>query len=326
MRTLVPLLAVLTVAAAPAEAKKPAHLQSHGGYATTELVVIRGRVARGAASADAPGRSRSRKVWATARAFAGRDVEHARVRVEGGGVATTVRADDDGFFEARLTGRFDAGRQRFELRLDDRKYAAPPLALELEVVDGRRGVVVVSDLDDTLIATGVTGSKAGLVARIAASDAHDIRPIGGAAEALAAFAAEGVPIVYLTASPVELAPRLTRFLELRGFPPGALFLRHYEDDGIGDPTRYKRARFATILADFPGRELVLFGDNGEKDVEIFRALAASTGRVRTAYVRRTLPHPAPEGVVLFDGWPEVVAHARQVGTLGRVLRTPPSGR
>lgn len=319
MRVFSALLTLLVLASAPrvALAKKEAHLQSYGGYATTQLVVIRGRVVRGKPIADKPERGTWRKVLATTRAFAGRDVEHARLRVVHGGVAATAKADDEGFFEARLTGEFPAGPQRFEVLLDEPRYEAPPLSLELEVVDGTRGVVVVTDLDDTLVATGVTGSKLDLVARIASSDARDMQAFAGAAEALAAFAAEGVPIVYLTASPVEIAPRLMQFFALRRFPPGALFVRHYETHGIGDPTRYKRARLAQVLADFPGRKLVLFGDNGEKDVDIFRALAAETGRVQTAYVRRTLPRPAPEGVVLFDQWPEVVAHARGAGILTR---------
>lgn len=325
MRLAPPLAAfVLTITALSeprAHARKAAHFQSYGGYATTELVVVRGRVARGAPLADKPERGTARKVLATARAFAGRDVEHARVRVVGGGTSTVTRADDDGFFEARLSGKFTAGKQRFEVLLDEPRYTAPSLLIELDVVDGTRGVVVVSDIDDTLVATGVTGSKLDLVARIASSDARDIRPFDGAADALRAFAAEGVPIVYLSASPVEIAPRLMRFLELRGFPAGALFLRHYEEHGIGDPTTYKRGRFAQVLADFPGRKLVVFGDNGEKDVAIFQALAADTGRVATAYVRRTLPRAAPDGVVLFDAWPEVVAHARRTGTLTAAVTT-----
>lgn len=310
-----PVLVLLALPVTPAHATKDAHIQSYGGYATTQLAVIRGRVARGQPIPDKPQRGTARKVLATARAFAGRDLEHARLRVVHGDTSVTARADDEGFFEARLSGDFPPGKQRFDVLLDEPRYRARPLALELDVVDGTRGVVVVSDIDDTIIATGVTGGKLDLVARIASSDARDILPLDGAAEALSAFAAEGVPIVYLTASPVEIGPRLVQFLALRGFPPGAIFLRHYETHGIGDPTAYKRKRFLQILADFPGRKLVLFGDNGEKDIHIFRALAASTGRVETAYVRRTLPRPAPEGIVLFDAWPEVVAHARRAGTL-----------
>src|SRR5262245_546289 len=78
----------------------------------------------------------------------------------------------------------------------------PDRGKALDVVAAGAGFVVVTDIDDTIIDTGVTGGKVDLVARIAGSDARDIVPLDGAAEALAAFAAQGVPIVYLTASPV----------------------------------------------------------------------------------------------------------------------------
>jgi phosphatidate phosphatase APP1 len=316
MRTV---LLVLMALEGVAAAARDAYLMSYGGYATTEVAVIRGRVGRGKPAVEKPGRGGAAKVWATTRTFFGRDVEHARLRIVAGPLAAPVVADDDGFFEARLRGPFPAGRRRFDLLLDQPGWRAAPLSLELDVVDATSGYVVVTDIDDTIIETGVTGGKARMIARVASSDAHDIRAFDGAAEALATFAASGVPVVYLSASPVELGPRLMRFLALRGFPPGALFLRHYEDDGFGDPTRYKRARFEKVLADFPGRQLILFGDNGEKDPEIFATLAKDTGRVAIGYVRATLAAAAAEsrydGIQLFAAWPEVVAHARGAGLL-----------
>ena len=145
---------------------------------------------------------------------------------------------------------------------------------------------MVTDIDDTLIDTG-SPAAAPDDRKIAKQDARDIRAFPGASEALSTFAAAGIPVVYLTASPVELAPRIGQFLELRGFPGGALFLRYYPHEGTGDPTAYKRARVARVLADFPGRKLVMFGDNGEKDPEIFGDLARETGRVKAVF-RRTL--------------------------------------
>ncbi len=311
---------LVALAAEPADAgPKAAYLVSFGGYATTEQAVVRGRVARGRPVADKPWRGKLRKAWATARAFLGRDVEHARLRIVSGERAAELRADGEGFFEARLPGPFAAGRRRFEVVLEQPGYRADALSLELEVVDAASGFVAVTDIDDTIIATGVTGSKIDLVTRIAASDARDIVALEGAAEALAAFAAEGVPIVYLSASPVELAPRLTAFLALRRFPAGALFLRHYEDDGIGDPAAYKRRGFETVLRDFPRRKLVLFGDNGERDPEIFARLAGDTGRVEVGFVRRTVPaadgEPRYQGMQLFGSWGEVVALATARGIL-----------
>ena len=314
MRPLVLLLLLTGVAEA-----RDAYIVSYGGYATTDVAMIRGRVGRGKPVVVRPGAGKASKVWATTRTFFGRDVEHARLRIVAGDLAAPVVADDDGFFEARLRGPFTAGRRRFDLLLDQRGWLAEPLAVELDVVDGGTGYVVVTDIDDTIIETGVTGGKTRMIARIAASDAGDIVAFEGAAEALSVFAAQGIPVVYLSASPVELAPRLTQFLAMRGFPPGPIILRHYEDDGFGDPTRYKRARFEKVMADFPGRKLILFGDNGEKDPEIFSLMSKETGRVAIGYVRATLKAGAGEAryadTQVFAAWPEVVVHAREAGYL-----------
>jgi phosphatidate phosphatase APP1 len=310
----------LLVAASPAEAKpKDAYFVSYGGYATTEVAVIRGRVGRGTPVLDKPDRGGFRKTVATARVFLGRDVEDPKLEVVAGGRTAQVVGDDEGFFEARVPGPFPAGTQRFEVRLVEKQYAAAPLVLDLTVVDGKAGYVIVTDIDDTIIETGVTGSKAAMIKRIAGQDARDIRAYPGAAEALSAFHAAGVPIVYLSASPIELGPRLMQFLALRGFPLGMLYLRYYPDAGIGDPTPYKRARFQAVLADFPGRNLILFGDNGEKDPEIFLAVGKETGRVGVSYIRRTLAvKPGDkryDGTQLFGAWAEVVPHARGAGIL-----------
>jgi phosphatidate phosphatase APP1 len=74
-----------------------------------------------------------------------------------------------------------------------------------------------------------------------------------------------------------------------------------------------------VLADFPGRKVILFGDNGEKDPEIFTALGLETGRVAFGYIRRTLPVRDGEerykGMLVFAAWTEVVPHARANGML-----------
>ena len=314
------IVACVLAASVPAAAKpKDAYFMSYGGYATTEQAVIRGRVGRGQPVPDKPSRGKFRKQLATARVFFGRDVEHPRLIVAAGGKQTALVGDDEGFFEARVPGPFPPGRQRFEVRLDEPKYAAAPLVLELDVVDGRAGWVIVTDIDDTLIETGVTGSKGAMIEKVLASDARDIKAYPGASEALGAFAASGVPIVYLSASPIELGPRLMQFLALRGFPPGMLFLRYYPDEGVGDPTGYKDARFQKVMGDFPGRKLILFGDNGEKDPEIFTKLGKDTGRVGAIYIRRTLPVTPGEkrydGTQIFGAWAEIVPHARSKGIL-----------
>jgi len=311
------LLVITATAGAPAAWAKRAHIVPLGGHGTTAGgVVLRGRALAGKPSSGAKGRGRLRKTLSTAHAFLRNDLEHVEVVVAdaASGQEWKFSTDGEGFFDATVPGPLPAGARRYRVTLGAGKWKADPVELEVPVVDAAAaGLVVVCDIDDTIVETGVADGKTGMVLRVAASSADDMRPYPAAAATLAAFAEAGAPIVYVSAGPVELAPRTTAFLGARGFPSGALFLRHYEDDGIGDPTAYKRKHIDRVLADYPARKLVLVGDNGEHDPDLFAAVAKDTGRVAAAYVRATLPvkagDPRYDGLTVFSAWTDVARHA-----------------
>jgi phosphatidate phosphatase APP1 len=307
------LLSLPTVAAA---GTKDAHIISLGAHGTTRAVHFRGRVHHGKAGSNTPGKSKIQKLGSTLKAFARDDFEGAQVAVTdvATGKVQLFKANDEGFFDAAVTGSFPAGTRRFVVGLSEAGHVAPTHTFDVGLVDDKTtGFVVVCDIDDTIADTGVTGGKAQLVARIATSDASDMKAFPYAANTLRAFANSGVPVIYLSASPVEIAPRLTDFLAARGFPPGALFLRKYEDDGMGNPTIYKRRHIDRLLADFPNRKLVLIGDNGEHDVNLFAAVGKDTQRVARSYIRSTLAidgkDPRYSQSRVFQSWRDVAQDA-----------------
>jgi phosphatidate phosphatase APP1 len=314
-------VALLLVAPA-AQAMKDAHIISLGGHGTTQGVFLRGRAHSGKPSSGAKGGGRLRKLASTAHAFVRNDLEHVRIEathLETGQVYGFT-TDDEGFFDGAVPGPLPAGLATFRVLIVDPKYRSEPIETHVAVVDAAQpGLLVVCDIDDTIADTGVTGGKVTLVTRVATSNADDMRAFPGAAATLSAFAQGGTPVVYVTAGPVELAPRISDFLRSRGFPEGALFMRKYENDGFGSPLAFKRARVERLLADFPARRLVLFGDNGEHDATLFRQVADETGRVAAAYVRSTLKidpaDPRLKGLVAFAGWGEVARHAGKLGLI-----------
>ena len=285
---------------------KPAHLVSFGGYGSPENLVVRGRAFVGKPPSGALARPSFAKVASTIKAFARKDLEYPIVVATdvATGLSVETRGDDDGFYEVRMPGPFPVGPRRLVVALRHPRYVAEPLDELVLVID--QGLVVVSDIDDTLIHTGVVGNKAKLVARVLAQDAGDLRVIDGAPGALGAFAGAGFPIFYLSASPARLGPRLHQAFVMAGFPAGSLFLRHYETDGMGDPSTYKRRVLDRLAADLPRARFVLIGDNGEKDPLIFSGFAKDTGRVAETFIRKTLPADA-EGAVMFDTYEQLGA-------------------
>ncbi len=305
--------------ATPAHAKT-AHVQAYGGWATTDGAVLLGRVLEGTPPSGRQHHHRVTKLGSTAKAFLAGDVEDARVRVTdtASGKSIELDANGEGFFDARFPGPLAAGAHAFSVQAAKGKYRAPAVEVVLEVVDGKSaGFLVIVDIDDTITATGVTGSKKDLIVGTALRGASDMQPFPASVLVLRALADAGAQVIYLTASPVQLGPRLRGFLDASGFPAGPLLLRYWKDDGMGDPRAYKRARVDRLLADFPARQLILFGDNGEQDPELFEELAAATKRVAFAFVRATVPGAQTDaryrGVLLFSHFGEV---ARDLGRRG----------
>jgi len=88
--------------------------------------------------------------------------------------------------------------------------------------------------------------------------------------------------VVISGSPLEFSARVEAFLAANGFPPLALRLR---DLGPSTLSGYKEPALRSLLSRFP-QPVVLVGDSGERDPEIYAALRAEfPGRVLAIYLR-----------------------------------------
>jgi phosphatidate phosphatase APP1 len=84
---------------------------------------------------------------------------------------------------------------------------------------------------------------------------------------------------YVSASPWQLVTCLETFLRDAGLPSGSLHLKLFR---LKDSTplrrlpsrkRSKRRVIEQIMADFPRRQFLLVGDSGERDPEVYAAVA-----------------------------------------------------
>ncbi len=146
---------------------------------------------------------------------------------------------------------------------------------EVELI-GEDGVSVVCDIDDTLKVSEVTDKKA----LLANTFLRPYEAVPGMADALAGWARPGgVSVGYVSASPWQLYPPLSDFFAAAGYPRGTFHLKSFrwKDESFFDlfqsPEEYKPPVIEGLLAKFPRRRFVLVGDSGEKDPEIYAALA-----------------------------------------------------
>lgn len=138
--------------------------------------------------------------------------------------------------------------------------------------------LTVTDLDDTVIVTGV---RQGGAARVLRQNALTRPVFPGAPELLRAQAARG-PVVYLSNSPEGLAAPLRELLGKHGLPAGPLLLRDFP--GVPGPRHKRQALDA--LARQTGAAFTLIGDSGEHDPELYAAFVqAWPGRVERVLIR-----------------------------------------
>jgi phosphatidate phosphatase APP1 len=265
----------------------------------------------------------------TARRLAAENWEGAPVEVRFLGRTARARSGHDGGFAVEIAAApgapFPAG-----LHLAVVSVPGATARARVHVVPPEAPFLVVSDLDDTLAVTNVASVR-GVLSSVFLEDA-ETQP---AAPGMAAFLrclAEGRPVpppfAIVSGSPVQLAPRVDRFLEKNRFPPAALYLRNL---GPRTLSGYKEPVLAELLSRF-AQPVVLVGDSGERDPEIYAALArANPGRVLRIYVRAA-GDPGPrerfEGMALFSEAAAAAADAagRGLADAACVARELPEAR
>jgi phosphatidate phosphatase APP1 len=220
------------------------------------------------------------------------EVADAAVTARTPGAVVTVRSDRDGYVDAVLTDPgLSPGWHDVELDLADGATVRTPVLVVSP--DVRLGLV--SDVDDTIVETGLTRGLEFLRITLL-TEVTDRAPLPGAAalyRALVRRSGEaGLPVFYLSTSPWNLHEVLLEFIALRGFPFGPLLLTDW-GPGRGNLFRigareHKLGLIRRILAEHPGLALLLVGDTGQLDPEIYATAAREhPGRIRAIYVRRT---------------------------------------
>lgn len=253
-----------------------------------------------------------------------------------------VRADRAGYVDAVVEAPGLApGWQdvRLSARWQGRTGAAVARVL---VVPREARLALVSDVDDTVVETGLTRGLAFLRLTLL-TEVADREPLPGAAALYRALierpGAPTAPVLYLSTSPWNLHDLLLEFVALRGFPAGPFLLTDW-GPGRGALFRvtaeeHKLTLIRQVLDDHPGIRLLLVGDTGQIDPDIYATVAAEApDRVVAIYVRRTAgiaPERAAEveriaADVSASGVPMLVVedsvriaeHAHRIGLLDRV--------
>ena len=198
--------------------------------------------------------------------------EEGLVTFHAGDNEWTLRTDEHGYWEL-------AGNQPLGLSPGWHEIESAPLASSpagFLVVDPRNSVAIISDIDDTILVTGVL-DKALLLKNSLTVPPEQREAVPGMAELYRNLlgknpAPEASAVFYLSSSPRQLTDNLRRFLSAAGFPRGVLQLRdpsREKSDSASNHEVFKLRHIEAICAAFPKLRFTLFGDDGEYDPEIY---------------------------------------------------------
>ena len=219
--------------------------------------------------------------------FESDEIPFARLRATFGGWSGETVADDEGYFrfEIEPAAPLDASGlwHPVDLELLDPPHPVRGTgAVLVPPPDAEYGII--SDIDDTVVETGVTRRLA-MARTVFLGNARTRLPFEGVAAFYDALH-QGVkaggtnPIFFVSSSPWNLYDLLVEFMELHAIPPGPLLLR---DLGIDRRKLFERPSIQhklgcirPILDSYPELKFVLIGDSGERTPRSTARWSAST--------------------------------------------------
>ena len=302
-------------------ASAPVRLQPYFGYRSQNRLTITARALRAGKPNSDPfaRRGRLQAMRTMLAQFASREVPGLAVRLE-------LRAPGGELIERE--GVTDPeGYVRFDVPLEPAWPLSPDPAWEVaclhwltpEVPQCIEAYVlapgtathlaVVSDIDDTIVETGITGGMRAVAKnwrrvlaelpdeRIAVPGADVFYgALGGGAVLVApggagtSYTATHRPFFYISSSPWNLFSYLVAFQQSRNLPLGPIMLR---DWGLNRATfgseshgGHKRAALDQLLAFYPAMRFALIGDDTQGDLAAYAdTVAANPGRIAAVFIR-----------------------------------------
>jgi phosphatidate phosphatase APP1 len=168
------------------------------------------------------------------------------------------------------------------------------------IVDPEARLGVVSDIDDTILHTGLTRLREALRTTLLVAEEERL-PIPGAAELYTGLVSGDhgrAPVFYVSTGAWNLHTMLERFLARHKFPAGPMLMTDWGPGGAWlfreDSIAFKSRTIIALIDAHPHLRWVLLGDSGQHDPEAYAAVArARPGSLRAIYIRE-VPPQSPE--------------------------------
>jgi phosphatidate phosphatase APP1 len=273
------------------------HVATYRGFISEGQAHIRIRVVEEPRVPDSAEIIRDPKVIrSNLRRFAALSLPGVRAVVSFQGADTEVVSNRHGYATAHLAAPADLAPGWYDYSVvtipDDPDEEPRTAQGEVQLPDPHSPFIVISDVDDTVLRTGLTEGMVA-VKQTLLLNAQTRRAIPGMA-ALYRAISSGVRnrpapmFLYLSTGPWNLYEMLTDFLNLRGFPKGVLLLTDWgpqERYVMRSGKEHKRLTLARTFVSYPASQFVLIGDSGQNDPNVYVEVARqSPGRVKAIII------------------------------------------
>ncbi|GHA98397.1 App1 family protein [Modicisalibacter luteus] len=275
-------------------------VHAYRGYGSAKEVFVMGRVFR-QPSLGLPLREGTllRDVIDIMRRLFRWGVKHVEVTLYLNGRQKTVTTDRDGYFDVHLITQpqlpTDRSWHRGELSVTMPSQRTVSSTAEIYVPPAAVDLAVISDIDDTVMYTGVA-NKLKMMYRLFFKKAYQRTAFPGVAAFYQALFAgpDGQrwrPMLYVSRGPWSIYEVLEEFFQRNGIPVGPiLFLREWgltlQRPLPRRATEHKARLIEQMLGLYNDLPFVLIGDSGQHDPETYaRIVHAYPGRIRAIYIR-----------------------------------------
>ncbi len=236
------------------------------------------------------------------------EIPEAEIELKIPGVLSlTTKTDCEGYFlfDQNIIGDLSAiadeeGWLRVDLYYKNKSGAPTNLGNdhfqgELIIPEAEAEYGVISDIDDTILHTGVTSFlKWRLLKNSLLTNAYNRIPLKGAPEFyqklhLGKSGRNKNPMFYLSNSPWNMYQYLKLFLDYNKFPKGPILLRNFRtpfDRSLRPEKPHKQREILNILKTYPDLSFILIGDSGEHDASIYTEIAVQyPDRILSIYLK-----------------------------------------
>lgn len=281
-------------------------IQAYRGYGSHSRLFLTGRVFRQPGFGASWREDRLRRdLIDLIRRLLRKPIVGARVRIRYKDTNTVVDTDRHGFFRVDMamgTMPSDVCWHEMQLSLDSPADERATTTGEFYTPASNARYGVISDIDDTVVYTGVANT-AMMMWRLFAQGAESRLVFPGVPALYQAFHAgrdddEGNPLFYVSRAPWSIYQVLVEVFRRNRIPHGPiLILREWGmKRGSLLPRRtrdHKLDAIRHILGMFPDMRFILIGDSGQRDPEVYnRILRDHPGRILGIYIRDVSNTPA----------------------------------